>query len=251
MNCKYVSLLLLLFISAAFGQDAQTSSVVGYQMIEIAPGAREMASSPFGQTTTQTVQSIIADRLDGGASAETADAVRLFDRASEVYRVYYPETVAGTTNWSVGANLETLLPGKGFWIENNVGASTNIVWVYGQVPSVSNITVVVRPGLQMIHYPYPDTIQLSATGLTALGHPGLVKSQSDLILQWNSAFGDYDTYWLFDDAGTRRWVLESADPSATPVYADLTLSPGRAFWYQRKKDLPAFNWTVTKPYVYP
>lgn len=64
-----------------------------------------------------------------------------------------------------------------------------------------------------------------------------MKSQSDLVLQWNPGFGNYDTYWLFNDGGTRRWIRESADPAQAAAFADLTLNPGQAFWYQRKKDL--------------
>lgn len=257
MNTCPIRLLLCLafatvsFATAAFSQVSVRSNVVGYQRIHVAPGDKAMASVPFTNSLSLTVEQLLDGQLDAGTSAANSDVVRAFDRTGEVYRVFYPDASGGTTNWSAGADLEALLPGKGVWIENNVGTATNTVWLYGDVPTVSNITVAIRPGLQMVHNPYPVPIQLLATTLTTLGHSGQVKSQSDLILQWNQTFDDYDTYWLFDDAGTRRWVLESADSGSAPVYSDLTLEPGRAFWYQRKKDLSAFDWTVTKPYSYP
>lgn len=249
--CMVLAFILSLFAGEVLSQNAVYSNIVGYQRLQVAPGEKVMASVPFTSESTNTVATLLDGQADPGNSPANADAVKIFDRVAETHRVYYPEVSAGVTNWSAGANLETLLPGNGFWFENNTGSTTDTVWLYGDVPTEASITVPIRPGLQMVHNPYPVPLQLSASTLTTLGHAALVKSQSDLVLQWNAGFGDYDTYWLFNDAGTRRWIRESADPTQTPAYADLTLNPGQAFWYQRKKDLPAFDWTVVKPYTTP
>lgn len=251
---KKIRLFMFLFspflLGYGFAQEVY-SNVVGYQRVKIAPGEKVMASVPFNKESTNTVASLFEGQLEGGTSAVDADVVRVFDRVTEAYGIFYPEVSAGVTNWSSGAALEALLPGKGVWIENQAGGSTNTVWLFGDVPTEPSITVPIRPGLQMVHYPYPRPQLLSESDLTSLGHAALVKSQSDLVLQWNPTHRDYDTYWLFNDAGTRKWVLESADPTQPPAFADFTMKPGQAFWYQRKKDLPAFDWIVQKPYSYP
>jgi len=249
-------------LAASVSGQTVYSNMVGFNKVLVDNGGQVMASTPF-DSSVNTISNIFSGQITGGSVNTAADNVLKWDAANGVYRIFY-QLDAGpfAGSWvesGVGfANDEPINPGEGFWVTNSETPGINTVVFVGEVPVDPSIGLVVKPGLQMIHNPYPAEISIRDTTLSDLNSKvagGANINQSDLVFQWNTVHNAYDRFWFLSSLS--KWVKVPADPAATPGFVgegavpDFFLEPGAAIWYQRRADAGQFTWNITRPYDVP
>gem|GEM_PF-1914315 len=238
------------------------SNMVGFQKVLVENGKQAMASTPF-DNTDNTLANVFSGQLAPGPINTAADNVLKWDATAGAYRIFW-ELNAGPLagQWveaGVGvADNEPINPGEGFWVTNSQTPGMNTVVFVGEVPTDPSIGIVIDPGLQMVHNPYPAEFSIRDTALSDLNSKvsgGTNISTSDLVFQWSQVHNAYDRFWYLSNLS--KWVKVPADPNATSGFVgengvpDFVLEPGAAVWYQRRANAGSFTWNITRPYNVP
>jgi hypothetical protein len=195
-------------IAAADAQQVYSVNAVGYVNVTAGPGYNLFANPLNG--TNNLISTIIPTAPDGTLLLTwgTSD----FNQADQFF------TGPGWLNGDGEPSTTQLLPGRGFFLQNNSGANATLTFV-GEVPqgSLSN-------PISTSYGFYGSQVPQSA-GLTALGFPGV---EGMLYNAWNKAVQDYAGAYQYSSG---LWFDPDGNPNdPVPAVAEgfLITNPGAA-----------------------
>jgi hypothetical protein len=246
--------LLALLTSAlpAFSQNDAVYSVniIGMQKVDAVPagsGGLSLISMPFD------LDNPILDRVVGtnGVAAATsvnADNLLIFNPITQTYTTYwlfFSTNPSFNRKWRSATGFATnvfLQPGAGVWYRSRA-TSNQVLTLVGDVVNKGASTNMIRPGLQVVSYPFSTSIIMADLKLTN-GVAAATSVNADNIQLYNPETQQYTTYWLFSSANpsfNRRWR------SATGFATNVVIQPGSAFWY-RSRGAETITWVESIPY---
>jgi hypothetical protein len=236
-------------------------NVVGFQKVTVPPadvgGGLQLLGVPF-DANPGTLDEVVGTHGIYGSTVGTADNIIMYDPTagpSAQYKTYYLRFNASAEKpmWRYAGETQVwatnvyLYPNQGFWYRNRATvAFTNVMT--GDVVYDATVSVTVRPGLQLLSYPYSSEIVMTDLGLTN-GTYGSTVGTADTIIMYDpeAAPGQqYLTYYLRFNAleGKPMWRYAGS----TQVWATNTvIKPQQGFWY---KSIGAgnFEWLENRPY---
>ena len=237
-----------------------TLNTVGYQKFKV-PGQAEsgrlrMASVPFN-APVQNLDGLVGTQLVGHIDASMADQVFAFDSLAQQYRYSYLLPGSGVppefqNRWfdPASGTLATndLPPGTGFFFVNN-HAPTRYVTVAGDVVTNATITLPVRPGLNLIAYPFNAPVALADLNLGAAPVGHLDPSFADNIVLFNADLQEWRYFYRTPASGLPPQYANKWIDTANAIIATNVLQQGDAFYYVRRGNL--FHWSENRPYTPP
>jgi hypothetical protein len=255
MKNKFVTTgLLALLITAlpAFSQNDAVYSVniIGMQKVNTAPassGGLTMLSMPF-DLNEPTIDKVVGTNGIAAATAASADNVLIFNPITQSYTTYwlfFSTNPSFNRKWRSSSGFATnvfLSPGAGVWYRSRA-ASNQVITLVGDVVNKSAVTNLIRPGLQVLSYPFSSSIVMSDLKLTN-GTAATTAANADNIQLYNPETQLYTTYWLFfstNPSFNRRWR------SSAGFATNVVIQSGSAFWY-RSRGTENINWVETTPY---
>ena len=232
---------------------------VGFVKVDAVQSGLTMISVPLTAADTALngaegcVGDMIAENLNGGAGAGSADVLWKWDAGSQSYVTAFLVDGWGQGYdgrwWDEAAgdfSAITFDAGEACWIQRrSSGAALATITFLGWVPMADTTTTTLVKGLTMFNWPYPTSIALNDSGLGAVGTGGAGAGQADVVWKWNADTQAYSTAFLIDGWGAPydgQWWDEAAGD-----YTAIGFDPGAGFWYQRRPDTPAV-WIVSRPY---
>lgn len=234
----------LMWSTPSHAQDDAVYSVniIGMQKQEVVQNL-QMMSNPF---EAMTIRELVGNSGVHGTSESVADNFILYDSATQGYVNYYLRSAAsiGYPEWRRGTAWATnvfVQPGQGFFYRSRAAAvRTNSV--VGDVVLDAEITNTVKPGLQLLSYPYSNPVKISDLNLKSGVH-GSSESVADNLILYDSATQGYVTYYLRSAAsiGYPEWRR------GTTWATNVVLEAGQAFFF-RSRVPSEYNWIETSPY---
>ncbi len=229
--------------SSTLAQQAVYSvNVVGFQKVPVEQGL-DIQSNPF---EGMLIRDVAGNDGVYGNALDVADNVLLYDPLTQNYQVYYlrSHSSIGYPEWRQDPNWATnvyIQPGQGFFYRSRAsGTRTNIV--AGDVVMAAAITNTIRPGLQLLAYPFSTRTLLSDMNLKN-GVYGNALDVADNVMVYDVGTQNYQVYYLrsHSSIGHPEW---RQDPNwATNVY----IEAGQGFWF-RSRSVSAYEWVENTPY---
>ncbi len=204
--------------------DVTSVNAVGFVKTTVPDGGWALISVPF-------------EDIDGSGTMTISDIVPKASNLSKawIYRngawmssdTYY-DAMPG---WYPGTN--EFIRSDAIFINAPVGGGDIDINANGEVPGdyAPTSTVVVADGWTLMGYPYPADITLEASDLANKA------SNLDKIWHWNQSSGMWESIATYYDAM----------PGWYPT--NVTLRAGEGYFYNSTGG--GFDWTETKPYVWP
>ncbi len=190
------------------------SQPAGFVRLELPADSRTLVALPFEP---------FDPRLCALFSNQPADAIIQWDKEGQRYLISSRGEGSAWYDADGILSTQTLKLGEGFWIENR--QSEQGVFLVGKVPLGGHEHLAFVQGLNVFGYPYPSP--------KALNEAGLPSEQGDVVR---------------DGAGRGYQPgPEGLWNSETGVAADLFLTPGSGWWYERG-GTNGFWWSPARPY---
>jgi hypothetical protein len=190
--------------------------------------------------------------LQGGTSS-TADQILVYNPANGQYTTYYYKTsgVGGigwrtTASTSANASNSPFNPTDGILIKRQ--QSSTVGFALAGAVKLGQTSIPVATGLNILSNVYPSgTFTLGTCGLFESGIGGGTSTTADQVQIYNSANGQYSTYYYktsgVGGTGWRSTLSTSADASGTPIPFGLSII------IQRLGGRPAFQWVAPQPFT--
>jgi hypothetical protein len=253
-----------LFSGAVFAQTTVSSAnIVGYVQVE-KKGTRSfnLVGVNFVSDTQKLSDHVGFDNFTGAyTSAADADQISIWDSSIQDFKTYAYYYIDGSypsnEGWKLIADFQysgiiqdPVIPaGSALWITSSAAASNTTVVISGNVPSSTNISVVVKEGMNVFSSPYP--VDTAITNLSISAHATgsyTAATTADQISVWNPVSQRFETYAYYYIDGTypanEGWKpLDHFDYATPPT--DVVIGVGSGFWYFAKQD---FTWTEEIPY---
>jgi hypothetical protein len=239
--------------ATAFPAAAQSVTYVsqpaGLVRLTVAPG-QTLISLPL-KPINASIGALFPDQLTGGSGETSGDGILAWDAVNQVYVKAFKAAGTGdpardgkwftdSVTWT--PSPLTLNPGEGFWIANRQAVSQT-VYLGGNIVADSSRSSTLRPGLNLIGYPFSGRIALNSTQLARNGANGdRSPSTSDSLT--DPATGA--TQWLLKKGKSKNLAWYNADGST----ATQILGPAAGYWFEHKTST-TFTWTEPRPYAYP
>jgi Mlc titration factor MtfA (ptsG expression regulator) len=206
---------------SAFAQTNVVSSanVVGYVKLDTPAEALSIQGVPFLGTNEVAITELFGDTLPLDSQ------LLVFKNGSyqiETYReiIGPPPTFIVTTNWS--PNTTVIDGSQGFWVKLPTGSSNTTNIFSGDVVDEEQ-TITIRPGFNLIHYPYSAGVAWTNTALSQ--NPTL----NDRILVWDTVGQTYATISQYREIiGPPPTFIVTTNWSNV----DVDLELGAGFWYE-------------------
>ena len=230
-------------LRAALAQsEVYSVNVVGFQKASY-PVGLDVLANPF---QGKLIREVVGNSGKNGTDATTADNVVLYDSAAQSYVTYYlrSHSSIGYPEWRVGAVWATNVyvgAGQGYFYRNRLATvRTNVV--AGDVVMADAVTNIIRPGLQLLSYPFTTRVRMSAMNLKSGVH-GADATTADNIMLYNFGTSSYVTYYLrsHSSIGYPEWRVGTS--WATNVYVEV----GQGFWFRSRVGSP-YNYIENTPY---
>jgi hypothetical protein len=245
-NKFFITGLLALLITAlpALSQNDAVYSVniIGMQKQPVVQNL-QMLANPFER---MTIKDLVGTSGVAGNSADIADNVILYNPDTQAYVTYYLRNLPSPSflQWLGPSGIATnvfIEPGMGFFYRSRTSESrTNTV--VGDVVMSSSITNVIKPGLQLLSYPYSVGKNMSDLNLKG-GVSGSALDVADNIVLFNSGTQAYITYYLRNLPAPSG--LQWLGPQG--VATNVVINPGQSFFF-RSRVTSNYNWVETSPY---
>lgn len=224
--------------SASFAQTNTVSSanIVGYVQRQLLPGKYTLIGVNFtANGGNPTLKDIIGtNQLKAAANYADADRVVVWNPQSSTYQAYaqyngdkefYPCNTAA--QWETGSATNPVVPlGSGFWIISG-SATTNTVYLSGDVVTAPSATFTLNSGYQLVAWPF-SADQAIATMTTTNLTKAANYADADRIVVWE---GDhYQQYGLYTD-GNWYPCNTAAEWEAALNETARVVSLGEGFWF--------------------
>lgn len=204
----------VLAITAMAQTNVYSKNAVGVIRVDIPANAWRLVSSPLvPMGETNRVSDVLGTNdIPNGATVLFWNGLR-----------YVAETFYAGFGWY--PNTNTVARGYGFWLR---APSAFSLYLTGEVPSVTNTTVNLAPGYQLVAFPYPVDVPISNSVLN------VVASNGDTILAFTGSNYVATTYYT-----GFGWFP-----------GDFMLRMGQGYWYRAGS---ATEWNEPKNvhYTYP
>ena len=238
--------ILLIAASFASSADAQVTNavysvnIIGMQKIAVSSNLA-IRSNPFQSALIGDV----AGKSGRASSFSTiADNIQIFNATNQSYVTYFLGSNATLgAHWRLGSTPQTnfyLPPGVGyFYRSRSTTPWTNTI--VGDVVLAPAITNIIRPGLNLLSYPYSVSRNLTNLNLK-FGRASSFSTVADNLMIFNTSNQSYTTYFLGSNATLGvHWRLGGS------AVTNLILEPGAGFFY-RSRLTNIVNWIETSPY---
>jgi len=229
--------------------EVSSVNIVGYINKSVDPGLAIGSPIFYQLSGTQTLNQVLGTNGVAADDPTLADNVYLYFPGIGysnmfLYKGATPDP-AYDYKWVDGVDVSTNIinPGQGFWIRNR-GAGITTYTIMGQVVDLATNTMVIKPGLQILSYPYTcdrAITNLSLTNGVAADDPTL----ADNIYMYIPGVG-YTNLFLYkgatpDPAYDYKWV-DGVDVSTN------VLKAGEGFWYRSRATTNSV-WVEVRPYL--
>jgi len=244
--------LLAATVAHAASNEVYSVNVVGFQKLQISPSTYYLSACNFEAGSSNTLQDIFGtDMLAQNDNYLRCDRVLIYDNATQTYQawaqwtdgVFYKANTMTEWNQSIAGNPEVPV-GAGFFIVCGIGGSNTITYVGDVVMNESN-SVVLKPGFQVVSYPFSSDIALQSTSLRTCGAIANENYLSaDRVMTYNA--GTYQTYALYTDG---IWYkANSMTEWNQSIPATNTIKAGESVFYRRVGS-SNLTWTETNKYL--
>lgn len=231
--------------SAQITDAVYSVNVIGMQKQPVVQNL-QMMSNPFER---MTIKDLVGNSGVYGNAEDVADNVIIYDAAQQKYGITYylrlGSSPTGVPEWrgpGFWATNTFVEPGQGFFYRSRLTvARTNSV--VGDVIMAGAATNTIRPGLQLLSYPFSTRVRLSDLNLKS-GVYANAEDVADNIIIYNPAITNYVTYYLrlgSSPTGLPEW--RGPGFWATNVY----LEAGQGFFF-RSRGAEAYSWVEQTPY---
>jgi hypothetical protein len=233
---------------AIFAQTNEVSSIniVGYVRKPVPPGIALGSPVFYKLNGTQTLNEILGTNGVASDDPAFADNVYLYI-AGFGYSNFFLYNGGGTEydfKWVDGTIVSTNIinPGQAFWVRNRAATATNTYVLMGQIVDTATNYISIKPGLQLLSYPYSCDVAVTNLHLTngiASDDPAF----ADNMYIYIPGFG-YTNLFLYNGGGTEydfKWV------DGVQVSTNI-IKMGDGFWY-RSRALTNGIWTEPRPYL--
>lgn len=246
MKSRFIGILTALVLfsvsaSLAESQSVHSQNIVGAMRLVLPPGL-SMISTPFqavgSDAETPTPQTI--DEILGSDLPEQMQAF-IYNADQSSYRNF----VFFSGVWRDGQTFQpagnTPVPrGQGLWVLNVLQEPISL-GITGEVPTRQMEVIPVIPGIQMVSFSFPATVDEFAAGLEPANGDQIFTFGLD---QTYKGF----VYW----AGQWRnnQTFQAANPFPNPddeTSMEWNLRPGTSFWYESTASTQA-EWVQLRPY---
>jgi hypothetical protein len=193
-------------------------NAVGYSKVDLPRDKFVMLACQFEQIdgSTNTITKVLPGPLPD------ATQVFLFDAASQTYtEEFYDEAIGwlpGTSEMGRQSSVWIKIPASS-------ASATQEVVVAGQVPMTNATVSVVRPGFQLLAYPYPVDLVVTNAGFQG--------SDADQLFYWNPS--------------TETWKEEFYDEAIGWLPGDTVVKTSQGFFYKSTSSTNKM-WVATRPY---
>ncbi len=253
-------ILLLTGLAVQAADPVYSVNRFGYQKVRALAENYRLVGMPF-TVNPATPNEIIGDQLTPGLNPATADTIIMWDPVGQRYRsVYYlfedPEDPGNPYNYKwidTGVDPNVVVTsevpaGVGFWVRTRQPSDQSVTLI-GEIATEGAFTNIIRPGMQILAYPYSTPIAINDMAFVACGaQAGSGPEDADTIFTWDPATRTYRYYYLLEDVGNMNYNFKWIDMGVEPnEVATNRIMPGQAFWY-RHRGTAAFNWIEQKPY---
>ena len=229
----------LLVLSSSGQSEVYSVNVVGFQKLAARSNGLTMVATPFSKQSN-TLDGVVGPQLTPGKTSGSADLISVWDPVAQGYLEYWLKTnYIWYTSAGLPASNSSLTSAQGFFVTSRRATNQTVV-VSGDVPDVDAYTNTLRPGYNMVSYPFSTEIDINKSALTN-GKTGKTSGSADLLSIWNSSSQQYAEYWLKTN---RIWHTSGGVPAS-----NVTVGAGKAFWYQNRNSVN-FNWIEPRPYTF-
>lgn len=248
MKKSFCSITVGLVFNAFVGSFAQAQitdavysvNVIGMQRVTVQSNLT-LRSNPFEPA-------LIADVAgkSGRASSfqNSADNLQTFNPITQSYTTYYlgSNSTLGV-HWRLGSTPQTnlsLSSSQGFFYRSRLNRTwTNTV--VGDVVTARAVTNIIRPGLNLLSYPYSVSRNITNVNLK-VGRASSFSTSADNLMIFNPVTQSYITYFLGSNATLGvHWRL------GTAAATNLVLEPNSGFFY-RSRSSNNVVWVEQSPY---
>lgn len=231
------------FCSSLFGQvtDAVYSvNIIGMQKQPVTTNFT-IRSNPF---SAMLISQVAGTAGKASSFSSSADNLLLFNPDTQAYVTYYlgSNSTLGL-HWRLGSTPQTnlyLAPQQGFFYRGRASQSwTNTV--VGDIVLDVAVTNIIRPGFNLLSYPYSTPRNLTNMNLK-VGKASSFSSSADNLMIFNDQTQSYVTYYLGSNSTLGvHWRLGSS------AVTNLVLEPGQGFFY-RSRSAGNVVWVENTPY---
>lgn len=226
--------------SAQITDAVYSVNIIGMQKVPVTSNL-VIRSNPFNASLIDDV----AGKSGKASSFSTsADNVLLFDPVTQSYVTYYLGSNATLgVHWRLGSAPQTNLfvsPSQGFFYRSrSLQPWTNTV--VGDVVTATAVTNIIRPGLNLLSYPFSVSRNLTNLNLR-IGKASSFSTSADNLMIFDQQTQGYITYYLGSNATLGvHWRLGGA------AVTNLVLDPSSGFFY-RNRSTNNLVWVEQSPY---
>ena len=243
-TCKYlfIAILAASFAVTAPAQEVYSLNIVGFQKMAVQENL-QIHSNPF---EAMTIRELVGNSGVHGTSESVADNVVLYDAQNQEYLTYYLRSHSSIgypewrrlTTWATNVYIQ---PGQSFFYRSRLAqVRTNVA--AGDVVLATAVTNTIRPGLQLISYPFTARVKISDMNLKNGVH-GTSESVADNLIIYDTELQDYVTYYLRSHSSIGHPEWRRLTTWATNVYVE----PGQGFFF-RSRTPTTYLWVEQSPY---
>jgi len=254
MKRLYCSVAVFLLFAVASPAQTVTGTVarigvpVGFVRATICANGRALLAIPF-HAFDPSIQGVMRGQMPPTSKDTQSVRVLKWDAVNQEYVALVRQTAALdgaiVETWRdesdpSGRPDVTLLPGEGFWLENN-GTEDRDLFLCGEIVLDSRISLELHGGYNLVAYPF--------TAHRPLGSGIAVSDDS------GEGFSPEEADGIYRYASNAYWAASLPAPDAVPVWqsgetasARAKLQMGSGYFYHRRRNLPA-TWTEERPYA--
>lgn len=244
--------LLAATVAHAASNEVYSVNVVGFQKMQIQPNTFYLTACNFEAGSSNTLLDIFGtDMLTQNDNYGLCDRVLVYDNATQTYQAWAQWTdgvfyKANTmTEWNLSIAGNPVLPiGSGFFLVCGASSSNTVTYVGDVVMDQSN-SVVLKPGFQVVSYPFSSDIALQDTALVDCGAIANDNyGAADRIMVYQN--GSYQTYAPWTDGVWYK--ANSMDEWNQSIAATNVIKAGEGIFYYRVGS-SNLTWTETNKYL--
>ncbi len=244
--------LLAATVAHAASNEVYSVNVVGFQKMQIKPNTFYLTACSFEAGSSNTLLDIFGtNMLAQNDNYINCDRVLIYNPTTQTYQawaqwtdgVFYKANNASQWESSIAGNPEVPV-GSGFFLVCGSGTSNTVTYVGDVVQDASN-SVVLKPGFQVVSYPFSSDIALQSTSLRTCGATANANyASADRIMTYEA--GVYQSYALYTDG---IWYkANNAQQWEASIAATNTIKAGESVFYYRVGS-SNLTWTETNKYL--
>ncbi len=257
-----VALATCLGYAPARAADVVSANIVGYNKITLYPGLNMIGGlfQAVGTDSSYTLQDQFQN-AKGTATAGTtdgeADTVMKYDGTTQSYDAalfYYADPdypdPSFDYKWLDGnyaVTDEDVTDGRGGWYRNRALAPIELTMA-GEVPTNSEYSVTINPGLNFVANPYPAPIKLNSAYFVVESPVfGTTDGEADTVMSYDGATQSYnDALFYYADADYPDPAFDYKWLDGNYAVTQASIEPGQGFWYRHRGG--GTTLTFKKPY---